>query len=367
MQLHYRSYWKIYIAAVGEWMASDLIYKILILIIIAIGIISSYTDIKKGKIYNKHLVMFFIPGIIFQVFYMSSKNGVTVKLYLINLIAATFFAILAYSFKIWAAGDAKLVILIISLMPMEIYRASLKNIFPGFSVIMYIFLCGFLYLIIESIFLYIRDKLLHREDMDIKQRDLQGLKKLILKIIYAWIISINLNYIVSHCFKEFYFYNLGLYMIANALLIIYLTKYIGNKKVLYSVVILGSLIYVFNITYFGRGNVHLNGRLMILVLALILFRSLCGKYNYKKVAIEDLKSGMILSAGTVINFFNSKVKGLPANCSESTDSRLTEEQIESIKRWQKSKNGLNEVVVVRQIHFAPFIFLGTIISLILGS
>lgn len=348
-------------------MTNNLICEILIFIIIISGITSSYTDIRSGKIYNKYLIMFFVFGMIFQMVYLSNLNSAVVKSYLTNLVAAVFFSVIIYYFKIWAAGDAKLFILIISLMPMEIYKANSKNIFPGFSVIMTIFLCGFSYLILESLFLYVRHKFLCIEEKDMKKVSLKAVKEIALKIIYAWIISVNLNYIMSHYFKSFYLYNLGLYMIINALLILYLTRYVKNKKVFYSVIVLGTLIYVFNLIHLGNGNIHLNIRLMILVIILILFRTLCGKYNYKKVSIEDLRIGMILSASTVINFYSSKVKGLPNNCSESMSSRLNEKEIESIKRWQKSKNGLNEVIIVRQIHFAPFIFLGTIISLVIGS
>lgn len=346
-------------------MTSNLICKILIFIIIILGINSSYTDIKRGKIYNKHLIIFFIPGVIFQIFYLSGSNFVAVKMYLINLISAIFFSIIMYAFKIWAAGDAKLVMLIISLMPMEMYRSNPKNVFPGFSIIVLIFLCGFSYLILESLFLYIKDRFLNVGRKNVKYIDIEELKKIVLRIIFAWIISINLNRLIVHFFKSFYLYNLGLYMVLNALLILYLTRYTNNKKIFYWITILGTLTYVFSTVYLGTGNVHLNVKLMVFVIILILFRNLCGKYNYKKVSVENLKIGMLLSAGTILNFYNSKIKGLPKDYSESMNSRLTDEEIESIKLWQKSKNGLNEVVIVRKIHFAPFIFLGTIISLIM--
>ncbi|OAA91086.1 prepilin peptidase [Clostridium ljungdahlii] len=348
-------------------MISNLICKILNFIIIALGINSSYTDIKRGKIYNNHLIIFFIPGIVLQILYLKSLSFTTVKMYLINLIAAIFFSIMMYVFKIWAAGDAKLVMLIVGLMPMEMYRSNPKNIFPGFSIIVLIFLCGFGYLILESLFLYMKDRFLNADRKYIKHIDIEELKRIILRIIFAWIISINLNRLIVYFFKNFYLYNFGLYMILNALLILYLTRYANSKKIFYWVTILGVLTYVFSTVYLGTGNIHLNVKLMAFVIVLILFRALCGKYNYKNVSIENLKPGMLLSSGTVFNFYNSKIKGLPEDCSESMSSRLTYEEIESIKLWQKTKNGSNEVVIVRKIHFAPFIFLGTVISLIMAG
>ena len=74
---------------------------------------------------------------------------------------------------------------------------------------------------------------------------------------------------------------------------------------------------------------------------------------------------MILSYGSVAKFYSSNVKGLPENTTENTDSRLTEEQVESIKRWSKTKKGTETIIVVRHLPFAPFILCGEIIFFII--
>ncbi|MBV7276158.1 hypothetical protein I6U48_25055 [Clostridium sp. PL3] len=347
-------------------MINNYIYGILIAIILGAGCMATYTDIKEGKIYNKHLLIFFLMAIVLQVIYLSSKNQDVVKGYLINLAASIIFSLSIYCFKIWAAGDAKLLILIMSLMPLEVYKINNMNVFPGFSIIMYIFLCGFIYVALESMFLYVKDKFIKREISSMYCIDIKLLKNLAPKLIFAWVISINVNFVLSKYFKVFYFYNLSLCMLFNALLIVYLARYIGNKIIFSFVLVLGGSIYIYNFINSSITNVNVNLKVMALVIILIFLRTLCGKYNYKKITIENLKTGMILSAGTVLSFNGSRVKGLPVDASESMNSRINEEQINSIRRWHKSSRGFDEVVIVRQIHFAPFILLGTIIGLIIN-
>lgn len=343
-------------------MIGTFVNGILIFMVFIVCILASYTDIKEGKIYNKHIIIFLTIGIIVQLVYLIIMNKALVNLYIVNLSSTIIFSVLIYFFRIWSAGDAKLVITIIALMPMEIYNVNFKNVFPGFLTIIIIFLCGFFYLVIESVFLYVKDIYNGKNKKNIK---VNITKKVILKILYAWIISINLNCILSYYFKAFYLNNLGLCMIFNALLVLYLAKFSSNKKLLISVIFLGSLIYIISNICLGKSNIHFNIRLLLLIVVMILARILCGRYNYKRIYVENLRVGMVLSSSMVVNFLNSKIKGLPLDASENMKSRLTLDQIESIKRWRKSKKGMDYVVVLRQLHFAPFIFLGTVISMII--
>ncbi len=62
---------------------------------------------------------------------------------------------------------------------------------------------------------------------------------------------------------------------------------------------------------------------------------------------------------TALSFLPSRVQGLPTDSTEDLRSRLTPEQAESIRRWEKSKFGKPYIVIVRKIPFAVFIGIGT--------
>jgi hypothetical protein len=89
------------------------------------------------------------------------------------------------------------------------------------------------------------------------------------------------------------------------------------------------------------------------------------KYNYQSIPTAEVRSGQILSAATVLSFAPSQVKGLPTNCSEDIESKLTEEEAASVRRWEKSKYGRDSVVIVRKIPFAIFLGIGTVAMLVL--
>lgn len=78
---------------------------------------------------------------------------------------------------------------------------------------------------------------------------------------------------------------------------------------------------------------------------------------YEEIKIADLKKGMILSTISSMMMQNSRVRGLPSVSTEDLKSRLTEEQVNSICRWSKSRK-IETITIVRKIPFAIFIFSG---------
>jgi hypothetical protein len=99
------------------------------------------------------------------------------------------------------------------------------------------------------------------------------------------------------------------------------------------------------------------------LLVVFIIRYFLNGYNYKEIKTENVKVGMILSAFTISKFYISKVKGLPKISTEDMRTRLTQENVEAVRRWRTSKYGEDTIVIVRKIPFAVFIFLGISIFL----
>src|SRR3989338_10399892 len=94
--------------------------------IIALGLITSYEDVRCGKIRNKWLLIsltyFAIALVITLVLNASSWKGyllVTATNALISLVAG----FLLWNYGIWSAGDAKLFFVFNLLMPIRAYKA----------------------------------------------------------------------------------------------------------------------------------------------------------------------------------------------------------------------------------------------------
>ena len=101
----------------------------------------------------------------------------------------------------------------------------------------------------------------------------------------------------------------------------------------------------------------LNPENYIMVVVLLIFQMTIKTILYEEIKIADLKKGMILSTISSMMMQNSRVRGLPLVSTEDLKSRLTEEQVNSICRWSKSRK-IETITIVRKIPFAIFIFSG---------
>lgn len=104
-------------------------------VIIVLGILTSYTDIRFGIIRNKHLLFFIIIGLatysyLFIIHHHSFSDGYR---WILNLFLGMGIALLLYFTNVWSAGDAKLFAVFCLLMPTQKY----SDIFPFASIVLF--------------------------------------------------------------------------------------------------------------------------------------------------------------------------------------------------------------------------------------
>lgn len=59
------------------------------------------------------------------------------------------------------------------------------------------------------------------------------------------------------------------------------------------------------------------------------------------------------------------MKGLPKQGGEDMRYRITEDEMNAIKRWESSKYGEDTIIIVRKIPFAIFIVAGILLLFII--
>lgn len=327
---------------------------------ITIGILASFTDFKDKKIYNKTIIIsVIISGIIYAIFWRQIQSEY-IKNYILNLLIGITISFLFFYFKIWAAGDAKLFLSLLFMIPFEIYEVSTANFFPGIYLLVIIFTVAFAYVVIETLCLWIKDK----EKFRIFKEKKFNFKEFLINYFFGYVIVLFINNITLKFFYEFRINNGALILLCNMLLLTFVYMVVKERKY---VTIISAVFLIANIIYYISFGLHIdsiNIKMLLLVLIIMAFRDIAEKYNYEEIKIEELKPRMILSYGSVLNFYGSRVKGLPQSTTESTDSRLTLEEVESIKRWSKSKKGKETIVIVKHMPFAPFILCGELIFFI---
>lgn len=323
------------------------------------GIVSTYTDFKKGKIYNKVTLIMFVSGILFGVYDLFNSELSYVLNYMVNTVLVCFISIAFYLFHIWAGGDTKLLCSLAVLYPPSMYCISGKSFFSLSYMVVLILSCGFIYTMAESIVLKIKDK---------KTANFSELKKSFVFSLVNYLKTMIYVTAVGHLFNLFVFPYLKIAKILFMMISVLIVFTLHKTRIFDSVVlIVVSLIFDILMSFFtGDVMINRNAFSYVLITTLMLIRIFINSYNYKEIDTESVEKNMVLSRSTTMMFINSRVKGLPAISDETLKSRITGEEAESIKRWKNSKYGLPTIVIVRKLPFAVFIFLGFVVYLCIG-
>ena len=323
----------------------------MIALMVLICIQATITDLKRGIIRNKILLIGGMFSLVLNSVYYIVFASKYIQAFLINFGIMAVLSILFYSIHIWAAGDSKLLIFMISLIPARIYYSG-NNVTATVSILITIFSIAFLYYFFESVYIGIKDKNLfsiNRLRID--------LWKMIIQYIKCTCVITLINVLVSMVIPSFYFENVVLFMVINMIVVLGIcnVEWLNKWFVLLPLFSLTAAVILLQGRKFGTVNWVIYGIVGIVV----LLRILAEKYNYKTIPADEVRCGMVLAYGTIISFQPSKIKGLPTTTTEDIRSRISDEEAQSIVRWKDSKYGMPTITIVRKIPFAIFITIGT--------
>lgn len=332
----------------------DVISFILILLL---SIYCSYTDFKSGIIKNKVLLSISLIGLINIAIYIWN-NRIYTNLYVINLIVVCIVSILLYAIHIWAAGDSKLFIVIGLILCPKFCAYDAGILWTGVIIPIIAFAMGFIVAFFESIIIFISKK----EQLNIpliKKESKRFIKNYFINIVYITLIYKLENILLKDKFEK---YLLVLIVLNCAFILFISTKQILRKLFPVLIVLITSIVISL-----VSGNWFVAGRLKTycFLIAFMFIRIVINSYNYKFIHVDELKKGMILSSFTTVFFVKSRVKNLPGISTEDLRSRLTDEEVEAVKRWSQTKQGSVNIQIVKKVPFAIYITLGIIAQFVI--
>lgn len=331
------------------------VIKIICLTVLCIW--TTYTDIKHGIIKNKVVVIFSCFALILNIITWSFFERNTVLEQAVNIIIVNIISLTLYIFHVWAGGDCKLLFAVSMLIPFDLYIKHM-NFWASLSIMLCLsFALSYIYLIFDSIYCSIKYKKIHnKHQLHLKIK--ASIIRWIICVIYISLIDTLIFRVKPHIPTLFI-------IIINicCMLLISVLKPLYNKFIaLLSAIAVVTLKFIFNQQIFNIFS-FIN---YLIIIALISLKMFIDEYNYNTISTSQVKPGMILSLATTLQFSNSKVKNLPSQSTENLKSRLTEDEVRAIKRWEKSKYGAPTIQIIRKIPFAIFISLGAILYVILG-
>lgn len=341
------------------------LYIISICSIIVLGALTSYSDIKFKKAYNKHLLVFLPIGVGIQITGVISSPDLlfwTVT----NIIITAAISIVFYSQHIWAAGDAKLFSVMIMLIPYQFYSIASKTLFPAFYCLSFVFTIAIVYVLIESITLLFKDQKQTRLSLKNTKAllSLSSVKEWLLMWLTAFLVSDSFAQVILHLGNRIINDSSYLVIIVNVFVSIFTLSVV--RKPIHKVIVCGVFLTV-RIILACVTSVMINNLTLanvFIILVSIIIRNFANRYNYLTIATKDIKVGDILAQKSLVGMIPSTVKGLPKCSDESTRCRLNEVEVAAIKRWKTSKYGSSTIVIVRTLPFVPFIVIGILFYIV---
>jgi len=359
--------------------------------IIALGIITSYEDIKIGKIRNKWVILALIYAfVVYSGLIVHSYFSVGINLpYLIELSTNFVFVVGVgfglWYFGIWTAGDGKLFIAFSALLPLSVYSQGYQKWIPSSVLLINIFIPASIILICFMLF---KTKM-----MDIKKASMAFLKQFfqpkqfVDSVIYLfaiyWVVGLLLSsvglsnsYILKMILTIFVFSSLAKKLKNKAIyimLMITLARFIVDKSVYSLSFLVDFLILLFIWRFlmgFLRGSVAKLGqevfaktiRVNKLKPGMILSEAIQKKEKLTKEELNDLKK---LPDTRIIKHKKEYYIQRPKSSFELNNfideeaEGLTTEQIDKIR-----KMGIKKMKVCQTIPFASFMFLGVVLTII---
>ncbi len=388
---------------------------VLLPLIFFIGLVTSYEDIKYGKIRNKWIVLglgwglvvfllcfiwYFIASPVTKLYYSEVMRLPTDSfgpIYtfnlsfllesLLNFLSAVVAGFALWRFNSWAAGDAKLFIVYSLLIPLFHYQRSYMPVFPSFVLLVNIFCIFLVYLSISiffhlSVFVYKRlryywaisfNSLEKKQDQNFI-RSLNWLviiKKIkdLAVVLVLPVFILLLSGFFREPIKQYLFIDLIVWQpFIFATLIIFNKIMMGVAKQRWLV----RLLFLASLFICGYGlmtdypqalmKIYIVIKsILVFMILFALFQGLVNLYfkknQYQEIKIKDLKAGMIVEPSLL------KEHGIPEGESPGIIS-LNEEQTEKIKSSFLAKK-MEKVNVLKSSSFAIWVFVGALVTLVL--
>jgi len=307
---------------------------LLLPVVFLLGIISSYTDIKDHIIKNSLVFGCIAYGVLVHFFFSAE-----LYLYLINFIISLAVGFGFYAFRLWVAGDAKLFLAFVALLPLELYGESIIPYFSSSVLFFNIFLISFLFIF----FLSFRKQ--HIADTVSYLYSLEFFKELLATFVailcFSWIMKSFIGGTIMYYLSAYLFY--------------LLLSHIANRWIQYGVFLVSFLAGL------GLGKIIISpaiGYIFLFALPFTVIRKSLGKLvqsmGPRPMDVKYLKEGMMIDR---IEGVLTETGGIPF------DKELSKKDVQRLQPHLQGKR----VYIHDLIPLAPLLFISVIITLLIKT
>lgn len=313
-------------------------------------VICTRSDAREGLIHNKTLVAFSTTAVFIDFIYYGFFARELLFDFLSNLSMVAVISLYFFYSHSFAGGDCKMTIVLALLYPARYYFVYGESILTLFFAIAFAILAGYVYLLLTSVNAIVTKKVKFTIEYA-KKYLVNFLKSYISAMLYIAL----MNCVLILCDRCGLSVNIWIFRCICILVAWCVGRYPIFQK---AYCIIPTLVVLLVLSVINRTvPISLNPEHYTFVLVLLLCQMTIRTTIYEKVRVEELRKGMILTTLSSVLIQSSITKGLPGISTEDLKSRLTLEEIESIKIWAKATH-TQELTIVKKIPFAVFIFIG---------
>lgn len=353
--------------------------------VIIFGVLTCYTDIKQGKIKNKHILAAVLYALIVYtliiLFFVINKTPINLS-YIIEMITNASISLivgfLIWIVGLWTAGDSKLFFAYTLLIPVSIYQHGYVPYFPSIVLLVNTFVPAFL-----AIFLILLVKTSTRQKVDSLKNTFQPMK-----IINTAISLFGLWWVIASFFSILSGYNKLFYNLANnyfaIILFVFISIILLERTFKKPIIIFLLLSFIRLLVDRAVYNLQFIINFFLLLLFFLIFRffilDLTFAFYTRNVDIGLLRAGMIPAEIVyaekgeyrkrrvlnfdVINYFSAHHD--KRQIFGSSSDGLTKREVDEIKRlYVERKINFDHLLVYQQLPFAPFLFFGALSTILL--
>jgi hypothetical protein len=357
-------------------------------LIVLFGIITSFDDINFGKIENKHIFLAMIMGASIHLFLIITERiGLHYLLFYSAIICLTILvAFLLYLLNFWSAGDGKLLIAYIFIMPLTIAPENTLNL----VIPVYLLINTFIpYFLISAGYVFLINLTAHSKKIDGKPNMMFAIESILYVFSITWVVSILLKYTNLPS-------NAVTIMVASGLVMAFLEKLTWSKppaalktttdqiqktktprfaipKTLIIMAIISIIRIIVDIDRLKSWEFIIEFLVFYVLLMLLrsYIRASTTSFFTKKVHVLKLSKGMVLNSHIIKKtdkyslIESPNLKDLKNILESEFQENLKDEDIKRlVELYKKNMLEFKEVLIQNTLPFAPLMFAGVILTIL---
>jgi Flp pilus assembly protein protease CpaA len=325
----------------------------MIIFAIALGLITSYTDVREGKVKNIHLALAFVLTLAFLIYTQAELAAIAM-----NFSLSLALSYLFWHLGIWTSGDAKLFSVYALIVPLAVYKFGPVPYFPAAVILVNTFVPIFIFYFVKLILKKRLKKLM-------VAKEAFSFSRIVLSIMAVFAISWPLDAIQHPLFSNFFVKLLIIFIALSALESVKI-----ETSLLFGVISLFRLILDSNVYRLGFA-----AEMLILTCTYIITRIFLLELSFlsysREVDLHLLRPGMV--PAEEISFSFEKKPAMFQSLLRSSSGvfhlraeGLTEHDCRTLRRLKREgKLKFDHLRVYETLPFAIFLFIGVLLTYVM--